>query len=716
MRAARRSTLIAAAVVAVLGGSFTAVQAAPPAPAPQPLDETLTAGHGDAVLDASSITPSGATASAIPTVGTFRVAVVLMHLPGSRKEPVKKKLIQDTMFNAPDSVADWYEEVSGGQLSVSGQVFGWYDSNVPKNNCDTQLWLDTASAAAQADGYSEANFDDLVVYTPYQKVCIFGALAFVAQRGVVLNGATSTAVINHEIGHNLGLNHAASYNCSGAPFSTSCALNDYGDPYDEMGSSPNRHFSAAHKYQLGWIPASEVHTVASGTETIDLTASEHPVVAGATELIKIPLANGSSYAIERRESFGYDKNLMGVWVRVLERVGSTDTQLIDMTPLTPDPYPHDGNLDPGHKFVDAVNDVTIETLSDSGPTASVRVCVGGCDLSPAPTIVPPPGPLVLSVQGSTVHVVGTTGDDVVRLSRESGTRQHVDANGAPMTAGPGCTLQGPIATCKGTSFDVSLGEGNDVVTGAGKARAKLDGGPGNDTFIHGHPCRHHRGWFRLRHGRVSRTSPGRGHRDDRRRSRVGRAWRARQHCRRRRARAAALDMRSTVSVNTFEEARSVAGHRHLGWVGECLEHHAVPLRRGDERVELFGSGIRFEVEVQPDRAEADRRGAIDAERAAEVEITIGSHHARHIDAAVRRDRSQRDTRAGDERLEEHVSGTGEGAVAAGRRVQTGLDERSAGLYRTGDVAVCERAFGVQGDHRRRRLGAVALLEGTLPLA
>ena len=44
-----------------------------------------------------------------------------------------------------------------------------------------------------------------------------------------------------------------------------------GDP------SLNHGYSAEHKYMLGWIPASEVRTVTTGTATIALTASENPL-------------------------------------------------------------------------------------------------------------------------------------------------------------------------------------------------------------------------------------------------------------------------------------------------------------------------------------------------------------------------------------------------------------------------------------------------------
>ena len=60
---------------------------------------------------------------------------------------------------------------------------------------------------------------------------------------------------------------------------------------------------------------------------------------GSTELIVVPLTNGTKYEIERRSSHGnYDQGLSGVWVRVVEPdggfVSSDDTTLLDMHPGT----------------------------------------------------------------------------------------------------------------------------------------------------------------------------------------------------------------------------------------------------------------------------------------------------------------------------------------------------------------------------------------------
>ena len=182
-----------------------------------------------------------------------------------------------------------------------------------------------------------------------------------------LNGSTTPGLMEHELGHNLGLWHAGRFACGAAPFSAKC-LNVYGDPTDVMGDPYSNHgYSAEHKYALGWIPDAEVRTVTSGTQTIPLTASEDPLVAGSIELIHVRATDGTLYAIDRRASVGYDAGLSGVWIRRVASMSTDDTELV-----------RGDALGAGAAFTDLVHHVTIKTVSDSGPRASVRVCVGPC--------------------------------------------------------------------------------------------------------------------------------------------------------------------------------------------------------------------------------------------------------------------------------------------------------------------------------------------------
>ncbi len=226
----------------------------------------------------------------------MRIAVVLLRLPGSTAEPVSKASVQAATFGAKNSVADWFAQMSGGQVAVTGTVYGYFDG---VKSCDLAVQTAVAAAAAAGAGYVASDYDHLVVYAPSQ-VCGFKGMGWVGANGVFLNGTIDRGIMEHELGHNLGLLHAGLYTCGVAAPAASCLV-DYGDPTDVMGgTAANRGYNAEHKYELGWLPASEVKTVTAGTQTIALTASENPLVAGTTELIHVRAADGTLFAIDRR--------------------------------------------------------------------------------------------------------------------------------------------------------------------------------------------------------------------------------------------------------------------------------------------------------------------------------------------------------------------------------------------------------------------------------
>jgi hypothetical protein len=316
------------------------------------------------ITKASSTSFATAHAVAAKSVRSMRIAVVLMRLPGSAAEPVTKAAVQAATFGATNSVAHWFSQMSGGQVAVTGKVYGYFNG---VKGCDLAVQGAAAAAAAAPAGYVASDYDHLVVYAPSQ-VCGFKGMGWVGANGAFLNGTINRGVMEHELGHNLGLLHAGRYACGVAPVSASCLI-DYGDPTDVMGGSEtNRGYSAEHKYKLGWLPEAEVKTVTTGTQTIALTASENPLIPGSTQLIHVRAADGTLFAIDRRASVGYDTGLSGVWIRRVAVVNTDDTQLVRSSALAP-----------GQSFIDDSAQVAIKTLTNvAGSAASIKVCVGSC--------------------------------------------------------------------------------------------------------------------------------------------------------------------------------------------------------------------------------------------------------------------------------------------------------------------------------------------------
>jgi hypothetical protein len=319
---------------------------------------TLSTATGARVAHVAAASPRANTR----TPKVMRIAVVLMRFPGSNAGATKAAVKAPT-FGARKSVANWFSQTSGKQVKVTGTVFGYYPG---VRTCDLGSQMVAGAVAAAKDGYVASKFDHLVVVEPAQD-CGFGGIGWVGQNGVFLNGDVTPGVMEHELGHNLGLWHAGAYACGSNAIATSC-LAEYGDPSDVMGSPYLNHgYNAEHKHRIGWIPAVEVRTVSTGTQTITLTASEDPLVAGSIQLIHLRAADGTMYSIDKRASIGYDAGLSGVWIRRVAAANTVDTALVRSSAYTP-----------GSTFTDLIHHVTVKTLTDGLSKATVRVCVGVC--------------------------------------------------------------------------------------------------------------------------------------------------------------------------------------------------------------------------------------------------------------------------------------------------------------------------------------------------
>src|SRR5262245_11943298 len=144
-----------------------------------------------------------------------------------------------------------------------------------------------------------------------------------------------------------------------------------------------------------------------------------------------------------------------------------------------------------------------------------------------------------------------------------------------------------------------------------------------------------------------------------------------------------------------------------------LQHYAIAFGELDQLLLLLGARVGVEVEVQADLAEADRRVLRHAERAAEIEISLGAYRSvPELNAERGSHRLKRDAGTGDQRLEQHVARARLQPAAAGAWMQASLDQCPAGVHAAGD-ALADAPLGAQGDERRLRVGAVALLDRSL---
>lgn len=332
--------------------------------------------------------------------GAKRVAVVLLNFSNDISQPYTPSYADGVAFTNANSVAAYYAETSWGQLTLSGDVFGWY--TVPDTNaaCAISAWATAASAQVTAAGVNLGTYDNVVYAFPYAPSCPWSGLASMPGRSSWLNGSSGMTLhtMAHELGHNFGTHHASSLNCTdnGArvPLGGTCSTNEYGDPFSVMGSGSHYQHTSFSRGNFGWLNNANTLTV-TGPGDYTLKAIETDDPSGA-EVVRIPRAdNGTYLTLEFRQPFGtffdsfspIDPVVNGVTVRLTAAYSApSQTRLVDANPTTLSLA--DAPLSVGRTIVDPVSGVTITTMSVSASGASVRISFGAVTPSPSPTPAP----------------------------------------------------------------------------------------------------------------------------------------------------------------------------------------------------------------------------------------------------------------------------------------------------------------------------------------
>jgi PASTA domain len=223
--------------------------------------------------------------------------------------------------------------------------------------------------------------------------------------GPLTNGDMGT--ILHELGHRLGLNHAQSLFCwnnarQQVPLSNDCKSEEYGDPFDAMGSSANlAAYNPSYANALGWM-RNQFHSLEAGDyaktfHLVPYSSSEQPIEGHVRAL---RLTDGPTKLwMEWRVPVGPDANITGSGLLIRREVtgdrGWPLTQLLDMTPATP---VRESALPEGQTWVN--------------PLGTMRITVNGGDANGA--IV------TISKANRTVVVPNLEGDDLNQVKARLG--------------------------------------------------------------------------------------------------------------------------------------------------------------------------------------------------------------------------------------------------------------------------------------------------------
>jgi hypothetical protein len=153
----------------------------------------------------------------------------------------------------------------------------------------------------------------------------------VGASGAWLRNSFSVGVAAHELGHNLGLNHANFWDTLGQSVAGPGISVEYGDIYDTMGTTSGgiNHFNVRNKSYLSWLKTNEWVKV-TGNGTYRLFAQDDP---GSTSLrgLCIPKDNNTNYWVEFRQKNKSRWLMNGAGLRMAQN-GNQQSQLLDTTP------------------------------------------------------------------------------------------------------------------------------------------------------------------------------------------------------------------------------------------------------------------------------------------------------------------------------------------------------------------------------------------------
>jgi len=380
--------------------------------------------------DSASLQPLTASASvaALPnTLGEQKTVVLLVNF---QDRPADKPWTAATASAMVfGNVSDYLRENSNGQTWLSGAVHGWYTLPLNSTSCSTEDIAAKAEQAATSAGVNLSAYTRKVYVFPNTTACGFGGMASVGglPSRAWINGYLEMYTLTHELGHNLGLNHAHSLDCGTSTLGPSCTQVEYGDTVDTMGGPDAGHYSAFAKELLGWLGAgsSPPITTASSSGTYILGAYEP--AGTSVKALKILKSTDATtgrktwYYLEYRQAIGFDSFLAsrsnvsgrgdvtnGIVIRTGVESETNTSRLLNMNPVM-DPYTgqvdwFNPGLKVGQSFTDAQTGITIAPLWADGSSIGVDVQLGTSTPScvRAPPTLAVSGPAQAQQAGSSV--------------------------------------------------------------------------------------------------------------------------------------------------------------------------------------------------------------------------------------------------------------------------------------------------------------------------
>jgi Gametolysin peptidase M11/Ricin-type beta-trefoil lectin domain-like len=215
------------------------------------------------------------------------VLVIPVNLRGHVPVIIDRAQIVQALYGADNSVASRYRAISYGKLQFSGSVRDIVEAVTLVESgdfCNTGLkqLADAAVNETRGRGIDLFAYQHFVFVLPKDIPCWWTGLADIGGNRVWVKATTAKA-LQHELGHNLGMDHAVNWQNAAAEGS------------DFMGSGA-ASLNAPHVVQMGWLrdfPGKVIELTQAGDVTLEALEAD-PRQSGLPKVAIVRPARGAN--------------------------------------------------------------------------------------------------------------------------------------------------------------------------------------------------------------------------------------------------------------------------------------------------------------------------------------------------------------------------------------------------------------------------------------